>query len=339
MMLRHYCKTENCRRYANLNQDGFCPVCQPPETSTNECVDNCGICRAEIKDEISKSIGCDSCGKWFHAECAGPTALIDLITEAVKHSPEKPLLGLLLWFCPDCTTRPVQDYKIGESKYIHVLPPSMTNSASEEPKKTMQEKSYGPMCENYSNNICKFGISGKGCSSYHPKMCRRYIKFGPHGKRGCNKGSACSYFHPRLCNKSMKPVSQRICTNQSCGFFHLPRTKRHLPPVQRDSTIRGPGQSSQSWQSNLTSQTPNMSLHPPGHAPDHFLGNLIRNLVKESIQKELTYFQNQTNASPFLPGMSHFTQPWSQMPPSDTGMNPHQLSGPPPTQSSSQWGL
>ena len=161
MMLRHYCKTENCRRYANLNQDVFCPVCQPPETSTNECVDNCGICRAEIKDEISKSIGCDSCGKWFHAECAGPTALIDLITEAVKHSPEKPLLGLLLWFCPDCTTRPVQDYKIGESKYIHVLPHLCQILPLKNQRKLCRKNHMGPCVKTTQTTFVSLALVAK----------------------------------------------------------------------------------------------------------------------------------------------------------------------------------
>ena len=160
-MLRHYCKTENCRKYANLNQDGFCPVCQPPETTTNECIDNCGICQAEIKDDISKSIGCDGCGKWFHAECAGPTALIDLITEAIKHSPEKPLLGLLLWFCPDCATRPAQAYKIGESKCIHVPPPSMSGCASDELRKLCRKNRMVPCVKTTQTTFVSLALVAK----------------------------------------------------------------------------------------------------------------------------------------------------------------------------------
>ena len=157
---------------------------------------------------------------------------------------------------------------------------------------------------------------GKGCDFYHPKLCRPFIKFGPHGKRGCKKGSSCSYFHPKLCYKSLKPISQRICTNQSCGFFHLPRTKRHIiqpsrerhvTKRQRDIDLSGTGR-----------QPANNSSFPPTMESDPFLGNMIRNLVKESIEIELASIRNlapshlRAQPPPFLPGLSHFSEPWKQ---------------------------
>ena len=105
-MILTYCKTDSCRKYANLNQDGYCPRCQSSDTNVlDETISNCGICKLAINDEESKSIGCDGCGTWSHAECAGPPALINLISisTAENHSSDKPLLGMLLWFCPNCS--------------------------------------------------------------------------------------------------------------------------------------------------------------------------------------------------------------------------------------------
>ena len=198
----------------------------------------------------------------------------------------------------------------------------------------MLEKSYGAICDHYTKDTCAFGISGKGCESYHPKMCRRFVKFGSHGKRGCSKGTSCLYFHPKLCNKSLKPISQRVCTNQSCRYFHLPRTKRHQSYEKR-------GQTSTSFRQPNSRYTDRISRkeNPHNVEQDPFLGNLIRNLVKESLQVELASFQNLapkvTQAPPFLPGMSHFTQPWNQaVPPVRSSQQMH---GPPLTQGQNHW--
>ena len=330
---RVYCLTDSCKRYANLSSDGYCPRCvsagaEPLEEESSTC----NICNDEIIDAVTKSIGCDGCGNWFHAKCAGPQALIDLITAADNQG----IQGMLLWFCPDCASGPTRTFSVQDSKCVNVPPPR--------PKKTMQETSYGTICNDYLHNTCQFGISGKGkdgkeCVNYHPKMCRAFIRFGPHGKRGCNK-SNCEYFHPKLCSKSLKPISQRLCTNQSCGFFHLPRTKRHAPqhhhhrPQQRGGFDRG-------HQTNRIPPVENSDLQSSAAimGQDPFLGNLVRNLVKETIQMELATLRNLAPspaaqpAPPFLPGMSHFSQPWN--PP----MQPmsSQQSGPPLTQQHPQW--
>ena len=179
----------------------------------------------------------------------------------------------------------------------------------------MQETSYGSICKEYTENRCPFGISGKGCDFYHPKLCRPYVKFGSYGKRGCKKGSSCSFFHPKLCNKSLKPVSQRICTNQSCMFFHLPRTKRHN--VNKPTLEKPSKRHSDAHQNGHRFENQNPKIPLVEHDP--FLGNMIRNIVRESIQVELAALQNmapnQMKAPPFLPGMSHFSEPWKTVAP------------------------
>ena len=331
------CKSDNCKRYANLNSDGICPKCVSAGIDLpTEIISTCKICNNSINDEISKSIGCAGCCEWFHADCEGPSALIDLITQAENQE----LVGMLLWFCPSCSTGPTKTFSIGDSKCAKFPPPN--------PKKTMQETSYGVICEKYSKNVCPFGISGKGCNDYHPKMCRPYIKYGPHGKRGCNKAK-CDYFHPKLCNQSLKPISQRFCTNHSCPYFHLPRTKRNLPDQHhRHDKLRGQDRNHKSYRhhanyGHLVNERNQTRAAPVWQDP--FLGSMIRDMIKESIQAEFATMQNlapmsnpqalHQKAPPFLPGMSHFSQPWNQS--ASIAIGSQQPSGPPLTQNLTQW--
>ena len=86
-----------------------------------------------------------------------------------------------------------------------------------------------PTCSFYERNKCRFGISGKGCKYFHPKMCQRLLSHGSSKLKGCNKGGKCKYFHPPMCSKSM---SKRICTNLECAYMHIKGTKRsQSPPV------------------------------------------------------------------------------------------------------------
>ena len=76
---------------------------------------------------------------------------------------------------------------------------------------------------------------------------------------------------------------------------------------------------------------------------DPFLGNFLKNLIRESIQTELASWQKlaptpQQMKPPFLPGMSHFTQPlnhWDMMPSPMTNLQ--QMSGPLNQGSTGQW--
>ena len=81
------------------------------------------------------------------------------------------------------------------------------------------------VCKFFINGKCKYGISGKGCSNNHPRICRKLHKFGTQSQKGCNKGSNCEFFHPRMCKDS---VRKRLCLNQECTFMHIRGTKRKL---------------------------------------------------------------------------------------------------------------
>ena len=194
---------------------------------------------------------------------------------------------------------------LGESQCITIADKDTVKS----PAKTMHEKSYGKICNKYLKSICPYGISGKGCNLYHPKMCRPFTKFGPKGKRGCNKGDSCSYFHPKLCFNSLKPVTQRVCTNQTCGFFHLPKTRRFPIPDNRLPFRERQTAPFRERQPYVSSKRPVVTPLP---RDDHFLAELITKIVKENIHAELMSFPNLATSEkvpPFLPGMRHFSQP------------------------------
>ena len=87
-------------------------------------------------------------------------------------------------------------------------------------------------CTFYKQNICKFGISGKGCQFFHPKMCQRLLSNGNNNRKGCNKDGKCNYFHPPMCRNSL---NKRLCTNLDCSYMHIRGTKRFQQPPAQDA--------------------------------------------------------------------------------------------------------
>ena len=82
-------------------------------------------------------------------------------------------------------------------------------------------KDKGIICPFYKENKCKFGISGKGCKHFHPKVCPKIIQHGLGGRLGCVSG--CKKFHPKMCRTSL---NKRECFRESCQFSHVKGTKR-----------------------------------------------------------------------------------------------------------------
>ena len=179
---RVYCKSNDCRRYANLI-NGVCPSCATPDVDagneSNTCV--CNICSEQIDDSSPAStVSCDSCKNWFHSTCAGPPEFVKLMELLSETEGASTMKGLLLWVCPNCSNGPkTLTLECADSQCTI----SETVVTPAEPAKTMSETSYGTKCEKFLNNICPHGISGKGCDDYHPKMCKPFIRFGPGGKK------------------------------------------------------------------------------------------------------------------------------------------------------------
>ena len=92
-------------------------------------------------------------------------------------------------------------------------------------------------CKYYQKNLCKFGISGKGCKFNHLKPCSRLLKRGI-----CQRDGKCQAFHPPMCKFSLQ---KRLCTNPSCEYMHVKGTKRqNKDEHSKYSNVKSAGKSS-----------------------------------------------------------------------------------------------
>ena len=112
-------------------------------------------------------------------------------------------------------------------------------SKAVDPPKNDSKKDDKPLCNFFKNNICKYGISGKGCKYSHPKMCQKLLKNGTNKRFGCLKGDKCNFFHPKMCHYSL---TKKLCLKSNCEFMHTKGTKRSQHennlPSGRKSSIR-----------------------------------------------------------------------------------------------------
>ena len=76
------------------------------------------------------------------------------------------------------------------------------------------------ICSFYKKGTCKYGVSGKGCKFFHPKLCKKFLRFGKKHSRGCNTID-CKKFHPTVCPKSL---NNQQCDKNHCTFFYHVRS-------------------------------------------------------------------------------------------------------------------
>ena len=129
------------------------------------------------------------------------------------------------------------------------------------------------VCRHFTrNNNCRFGISGKGCIFFHPKVCIKFKK-GGSGRQGCQKGRNCPLFHQRICRSSLQGVSCSRPKGQ-CNYIH-PRFQRdgnrkYVNNIQGRAFL-GAGQGLNPWaheyqsQTNLQKPKPVQSAQPQTH--------------------------------------------------------------------------
>ena len=123
MKTRTFCKTDVCRKYANLNPEAYCPTCRPVESQEiqdEQTASICGNCSKDIddNDEHNRAIGCDICSTWFHSKCAGPSELLkllDCISNNIGETKENNILGMLLWICPKCSNGADKCFKLSNT--------------------------------------------------------------------------------------------------------------------------------------------------------------------------------------------------------------------------------
>ena len=199
------CATPSCRKRKDLNADGVCPTCilhsQHKEHS-------CKQCKNPITD-ADKALVCDKCSALCHIQCTSvPEELFDLL---VGNDAEDGLR----WFCHECRNPPPSSV-VTESSQVETN--NVNSSVNQQTK----------VCDKLKVGTCPHGVTGKtlvggkACEFAHPKICKRYINNGPHGRYGCN-GSGCNLFHPMLCSSS---VRNRKCHKANCKLYHLRWTDR-----------------------------------------------------------------------------------------------------------------
>ena len=204
------CSTPSCRKRKDLNTDGICPTCvrqsqEHEDSSCKQCND------VIIRD--SNALECDKCSSWCHIACTNvPEALYDLL---VCNNLEDGIK----WFCHDCRVASVDSHE-------STVPANNLNNSGD--VITNSGDVTVAVCNKLKIGTCPHGITGKTlvigkkCDFAHPKLCKKYIRNGPHGRFGCN-GSGCNLLHPMLCNDS---VRNRKCHKPNCKLYHLRWTER-----------------------------------------------------------------------------------------------------------------
>ena len=98
---------------------------------------------------------------------------------------------------------------------------------------TTARRSEAPqVCQDFIMKRCQYGASGKvggTCRHAHPRICRKFLKFGNQAN-GCNMGQGCTFYHPKLCWEFNK---KKTCRRNECRFYHnslkaLPQRRRNL---------------------------------------------------------------------------------------------------------------
>ena len=223
-MTRRSCTADGCKKYKNLDADGFCPN-HKSDDSVTEDNSECSKCKTDVGDD-DEGIQCDLCLNWYHLKCT------DLTTDSYKCFTDDTVIGIK-WFCEKCVHK-IENLisQIQTSQNNNVVPPhdGIKNNAKDPASSSSISAARIPTCENYRHGTCLHGISGKKvvddkmCPFRHPRKCIRYCRFGSGNSKGCSNFE-CKFFHPILCRNSVK---EGICLKDDCTYTHLVGTRRTM---------------------------------------------------------------------------------------------------------------
>ena len=214
------CKVPSCRRYKNLNADGYCDT---HESSSHEAPKTCVCPTCELAvAEGSKFMCCSLCKSWTHLECQND------VSEPIHAALNAECQGIK-WYCNTCV-EVIEQFT--STKQNEASIPAVETATPAVEAVTPAVESERTVCPEYKKGICPHGISGKtlvkgnACQLYHPKLCRNFSKFGADPVYGCNNAD-CKFFHPALCETSVK---FRKCLKVDCTSTHLKGTIRKSLP-------------------------------------------------------------------------------------------------------------
>lgn len=211
----------------------------------NLLIEKCDICKKHFATALSDKLllPCKLCGQNMHIECLktllGEKYHDDITNDEVMNILNPFKVENLHYLCSTCTASTLPSEDDGICKRIGRVAAAIetSNDNTNLDSSLLQQPSLeriqsndvpwrnrNDVCELFLQDKCQFGITGKGCGKYHPKICAHFRKNGRHNKYGCNKeDSECIDFHPKMCPSSLK---NRTCFDHSCqvkhGIFHAP---------------------------------------------------------------------------------------------------------------------
>lgn len=182
---------------------------------------------------------------------------------------------------------------------------SENDAKEKKPRRDSEYNRSKTVCPRLLKQECPHGITGLtggACEHYHPTWCKRYMRNGPDGSRGCKSGENCRFFHPTLCQNGLVTM---MCFNENCKEIHIrgvkrlkdvkapkkktkPVDKETNPPKKKATSV--PARESKR-SSNVTvppNRTPPIS-NPPSPKPmdnEDFLKHLAQ--MKADLTKEVT---------------------------------------------------
>ena len=91
------CKTDKCRRYTRLDENGYCPTCvsRQNKLESDSTPYPCGKCGKNCVD-VQSCLECELCFEWSHAIC------LDINADGYKLLKSMPGTR---WFCTKCNTK------------------------------------------------------------------------------------------------------------------------------------------------------------------------------------------------------------------------------------------
>lgn len=183
------------------------------------------------------------------------------------------------------------------------LPSRASRTKSKTEDDSSNSKRDKPICSYFRQGQCRHGISGKGCSRAHPKLCHRLMSNGTRGPRGCTKGKSCERFHPKMCSSS---INHAECLNATCSLYHVKGTRRlNSKPRSHEEPSRNHNRASDrgSYQTRDNSHRESTQHHPKPVLQQDFLDmfRILKQEIVEAIRAPPHYppLQNQ------LPVVSH----------------------------------